>query len=157
MDAFRPAGDVSGMGAASEKEEDPVPDFVRYVEEFDHKGVKNADDPDTGWELPPKDQGVVVAPRARRLRIDANAIIHVPDGVAVRTRWVSWSGRDDPGWVRGPARRHESNEAETGKPGTASNEEPGPSGTRVWYLDKSPNWVGTISQNRVDIVEVVKD
>lgn len=89
---------------AAPPQEGKVPTFHRTVTEFDTEAGR--------WRLPP-DTATVVKPSAKRLLIDANAIIHVPEGVKVSTRWVSWSGRPDPGWVRGPIRRHESHQAET--------------------------------------------
>lgn len=89
-----------------------MPHFYRTVTELDHPGQTDPDDFDSGWRLP-ADDATVVTPHGKRLKIDANAIIHVPEGVQLTTRWVSWSGRVPPGWVRGPNRRHESNQAET--------------------------------------------
>lgn len=43
----------------------------------------------------------------------ARAILSAPEGVTLRTRWVSWSGRDDPGWVRQPILDHATSRIET--------------------------------------------
>lgn len=93
-------------------QEEDVPHFNKTVTELDHPGQTDPNDFDSGWRLP-ADEATVVTPHGKRLKIDANAIIHVPEGVQLTTRWVSWSGRADPGWVRGPNRRHESHQAET--------------------------------------------
>lgn len=54
--------------------------------------------------------GPIVKPGPNPLIINANATVSAPAGVTVKTRWVSWSGKD---WVRYGVTEHAGNEGST--------------------------------------------
>lgn len=82
-------------------QEDPVPEHRETRTTLTHRGE--------GWQLP-DGKATVATPRAKPMRITASARVTAPIGVTIKTRWVSWSGRE---WVRYAVTEHATHEVET--------------------------------------------
>lgn len=82
-------------------QEDPVPEHRETRTTLTHRGE--------GWQLP-DGKATVATPRTKPMRIAASARVTAPIGVTVKTRWVSWSGRE---WVRYAVTEHATHEVET--------------------------------------------
>lgn len=87
--------------------EDDMPAFHDSTVTFAHPGPR----PDGNhWAIPAWEERAADALDHARI-IDATAQIHVPEGVGLYTRWVSYS--KEGGWVRYAATKHTTRQAET--------------------------------------------
>lgn len=93
-----PAPSPAPKPAVPKAQEDPVPTPIEFRQAVRCNGNQ--------WAV----TGPIVKPGPRPLIIDANATFSAPAGVTVKTRWVSWSGKE---WVRYGVTEHAGNEGST--------------------------------------------
>lgn len=96
--AAKPAPSPAPKPAVPKAQEDPVPTPIEFRQAVRCNGSQ--------WAV----TGPIVKPGPNPLIINANATVSAPAGVTVKTRWVSWSGKD---WVRYGVTEHAGNEGST--------------------------------------------
>lgn len=84
--------------ATPRQQEDPVPTPIEFRQAVRCNGNQ--------WAV----TGPIVKPGPNPLIINANATVSAPAGVTIKTRWVSWSGKE---WVRYGVTEHAGNEGST--------------------------------------------